>query len=50
MKLQDKAALISGGAQGLGKREEYALLAVYLAPDEHYLSRQTISPNGGMIL
>ena len=34
----------------LGKPEEYASLAVYLASDEHYLVGQTISPNGGMIL
>jgi 3-oxoacyl-[acyl-carrier protein] reductase len=34
----------------LGKPEEYASLAVYLASDEHYLVGQTISPNGGMIV
>lgn len=34
----------------LGRPEEYASLAVYLASDEHYLVGQTISPNGGMIL
>lgn len=34
----------------LGKPEEYASLALYLASDEHYLVGQTISPNGGMIL
>ncbi len=34
----------------MGKPEEYASLAVYLASDEHYLVGQTISPNGGMIL
>ena len=34
----------------LGKPEEYASLALYLATDEHYLVGQTISPNGGMIL
>jgi 3-oxoacyl-[acyl-carrier protein] reductase len=34
----------------LGKPEEYASLAVYLASDEHYLVGQTISPNGGMVL
>ena len=32
----------------LGKPEEYASLAVYLASDEHYLVGQTISPNGGI--
>ena len=34
----------------MGRPEEYASLAVYLASDEHYLVGQTISPNGGMIL
>ena len=34
----------------LGKPEEYASLAVYLASDGHYLVGQTISPNGGMIV
>jgi 3-oxoacyl-[acyl-carrier protein] reductase len=34
----------------LGKPEEYASLALYLASYEHYLVGQTISPNGGMIL
>ncbi|MBZ9654035.1 SDR family NAD(P)-dependent oxidoreductase [Phyllobacterium lublinensis] len=34
----------------LGRPEEYASLAVYLASDEHYLVGQTISPNGGMVL
>ena len=34
----------------LGRQEEYASLAVYLASDEHYLVGQTISPNGGMIV
>jgi 3-oxoacyl-[acyl-carrier protein] reductase len=34
----------------LGRPEEYASLAVYLASDEHYIVGQTISPNGGMIL
>ncbi|MDM0106529.1 SDR family oxidoreductase [Variovorax sp. J22R24] len=34
----------------LGKPEEYASLAVYLASDEHYLVGQTISPNGGMVV
>ena len=32
----------------LGKVEEYASLAVYLAGDDHYLVGQIISPNGGM--
>ncbi|MGT2428859.1 SDR family NAD(P)-dependent oxidoreductase [Cupriavidus basilensis] len=34
----------------LGKPEEYASLAVYLAGDDHYLVGQTISPNGGMLV
>jgi 3-oxoacyl-[acyl-carrier protein] reductase len=34
----------------MGRPEEYASLAVYLASDEHYLVGQTISPNGGMIV
>ena len=34
----------------LGRPEEYASLAVYLASDEHYLVGQTISPNGGQIV
>jgi 3-oxoacyl-[acyl-carrier protein] reductase len=34
----------------LGRPEEYASLAVYLASDEHYLVGQTISPNGGVIV
>jgi 3-oxoacyl-[acyl-carrier protein] reductase len=34
----------------LGRPEEYASLAVYLASDEHYLVGQVISPNGGMVI
>jgi len=34
----------------LGKPEEYASLAVYLASDEHYLVGQIISPNGGVVI
>jgi 3-oxoacyl-[acyl-carrier protein] reductase len=34
----------------VGKPEEYASLAVYLASDEHYLVGQVISPNGGMVI
>jgi len=34
----------------LGKPEEYASLAVYLASDEHYLVGQIISPNGGAVI
>lgn len=34
----------------LGKPEEYASLAVYLAGDDHYLVGQVISPNGGVVI
>lgn len=34
----------------LGKPEEYASLAVYLAGDNHYLVGQIISPNGGAVI
>jgi 3-oxoacyl-[acyl-carrier protein] reductase len=34
----------------LGRPEEYASLAVYLASDEHYLVGQIISPNGGLVI
>lgn len=34
----------------LGRPEEYASLAVYLASDEHYLVGQVISPNGGVVI
>jgi 3-oxoacyl-[acyl-carrier protein] reductase len=34
----------------IGKPEEYASLAVYLASDQHYLVGQVISPNGGMVI
>jgi len=34
----------------IGKPEEYASLAVYLASDEHYLVGQIISPNGGLVI
>lgn len=34
----------------LGRPEEYASLAVYLASDEHYLVGQVISPNGGAVI
>jgi len=34
----------------IGKPEEYASLAVYLASDEHYLIGQVISPNGGIVI
>ena len=34
----------------IGRPEEYASLAVYLATDEHYLVGQVISPNGGLVI
>ena len=34
----------------IGRPEEYASLAVYLASDEHYLVGQVISPNGGLVM
>ena len=34
----------------LGRPEEYASLAVYLASDQHYLVGQVISPNGGYVI
>jgi len=34
----------------IGRPEEYASLAVYLASDGHYLVGQVISPNGGMVI
>ena len=34
----------------VGRPEEYASLAVYLASDEHYIVGQVISPNGGMVI
>lgn len=34
----------------IGKPEEYASLAVYLASDEHYLVGQVISPNGSLVI
>jgi 3-oxoacyl-[acyl-carrier protein] reductase len=34
----------------IGRPEEYASLAVYLASDEHYLVGQVISPNGGFVI
>jgi 3-oxoacyl-[acyl-carrier protein] reductase len=34
----------------IGRPEEYASLAVYLASDDHYLVGQVISPNGGMVI
>lgn len=34
----------------IGRPEEYASLAVYLASDEHYLVGQVISPNGGVVI
>ncbi|WP_432168619.1 SDR family NAD(P)-dependent oxidoreductase [Streptomyces sp. bgisy031] len=34
----------------LGRPEEYASLAVYLAGDDHYLVGQVISPNGGFVI
>jgi len=34
----------------IGRPEEYASLAVYLATDEHYLVGQVISPNGGVVI
>jgi 3-oxoacyl-[acyl-carrier protein] reductase len=34
----------------VGKPEEYASLAVYLASDEHYIVGQIISPNGGLVI
>jgi 3-oxoacyl-[acyl-carrier protein] reductase len=34
----------------LGRPEEYAALAVFLASEEHYLVGQVISPNGGLVI
>ena len=34
----------------IGRPEEYASLAVYLASDEHYIVGQVISPNGGYVM
>jgi 3-oxoacyl-[acyl-carrier protein] reductase len=34
----------------IGRPEEYASLAVYLASDAHYLVGQVISPNGGVVI
>ncbi|MFD7846583.1 SDR family NAD(P)-dependent oxidoreductase, partial [Nocardia sp. NPDC059764] len=34
----------------LGTPEEYASLAVYLASENHYLTGQVISPNGGAVI
>lgn len=34
----------------LGRPEEYASLAVYLASEDHYLFGQVISPNGGLVV
>lgn len=34
----------------IGRPEEYASLAVYLAGDDHYLVGQVISPNGGLVI
>ncbi|MBM7365592.1 SDR family NAD(P)-dependent oxidoreductase [Gordonia hydrophobica] len=34
----------------LGRPEEYASLAVYLATENHYLVGQVISPNGGVVI
>ncbi|MFE3003147.1 SDR family oxidoreductase [Nocardia sp. NPDC059246] len=45
--LEDTARLPMGR---LGTPEEYASLAVYLAGDNHYLTGQIISPNGGAVI
>jgi 3-oxoacyl-[acyl-carrier protein] reductase len=34
----------------IGRPEEYAALAVFLASEEHYLVGQVISPNGGIVI
>ena len=34
----------------LGTPEEYACLAVWLAGDNHYITGQVISPNGGLVI
>jgi 3-oxoacyl-[acyl-carrier protein] reductase len=34
----------------IGRPEEYASLAVYLASDENYLVGQVIGPNGGLVI
>jgi len=34
----------------MGRPEEYASLAVYLASDEHYFVGQVLSPNGGVVI
>ena len=34
----------------IGRPEEYASLAVYLASDEHCIVGQVISPNGGYVM
>jgi len=34
----------------LGRPDEYANVALFLAADDHYLAGQVISPNGGMVI
>ena len=34
----------------VGRPDEYASLAVYLASDEHYMVGQVVSPNGGLVI
>lgn len=34
----------------LGRPEEYANVAVFLASQDHYLVGQVISPNGGFVI
>ena len=34
----------------VGRPDEYASLAVYLASDEHYMVGQVVSPNGCLVI
>lgn len=46
-----KASLFQMVPMGrLGRPEEYAALALFLAAEEHYLVGQVISPNGGYVI
>jgi 3-oxoacyl-[acyl-carrier protein] reductase len=49
--LEGRRALITGASRGIGRPEEIATAAVFVAgPGATYMTGQTIGPNGGSVM